>query len=190
MHDPKFEDVFAAFENLMQVFETHRSFIEKHEDFDVRQDFLNLILLSLDYIEEGIIRHSSWKSFFWAASIEITATVTFDQVAETMQKAGLPNEDIKQVTTVKKILEDIIYAKHDAYYCLRIIGAYFLPHIKSSMANFIEDDQSFILHSLDAFIGNNNVIEFYNNYINNTDSEGLKEEAKKYLTRVQEEIEN
>jgi hypothetical protein len=57
--------------------------------------------------------------------------------------------------------------------------------LQALIHKFPSDSQTYILHALDGFAGNQEVIDFYTNFIAQTKQEYLKEEAQKYLEQLQ-----
>lgn len=188
MHNPGFQDIYDTFDKALLALENHKDFFENHKDSFLKEDFMNVAVFGAVYLEKGTMQPSYWKSFFRAASIEICASIKAGELAEKFKELNATQEDIDALYNLKNLLSQISGSKHVSYKCLRSIGVYFLPALKKYIIAFTGDDQSFILHALDEFKGNNDVIEFYKEYIEKTPSESLKEEAQKYLSRVLPEV--
>jgi len=173
VHKPGFQDIIDTCESFMQTVKQNKKIFLKEADY-----FIAISTFLAHYLDFGDYDSSGWKMLF--SSPEIAASVIADKYAKKLGKLKKSEQEVQAMKNLKKLMEDIETAKHLAYWCLRHIADGFLEELKI-IHSFPPDYQSSILHALDAFPGNKDVIDFYKNFINKTKHEYLKEDAEKYM---------
>ena len=77
-------------------------------------------------------------------------------------------------------MRELYSSKHIAYWVLRHIGDRQLAHLEGLLPALPPSDQTYVLHAMDQFLSNPEVVAFYRRFIDATPHELLRNAAKKY----------
>lgn len=134
---------------------------------------------------------------FLGASLEMCARIEVEKIEEFLQNDFPVDANIFK--KYKELLDLIEESCHLSYWILRHIGNKYLETLLYITVQIEPIFKSFVLHALDEFVGDEDVINFYKRYIdffedvkNASDKEvvhqecdALIKEAQEYLDRVQ-----
>lgn len=182
VHNPGFQDVIDTCEKFMETLKQNKDVLLEETNPITGNDFLAVGTFLANYLDVGKYDTSGWKMLF--ASPEIGSAVIAEKFAKKLGELNKTDEEIQAMNNLAVLMKDIEGTKHVAYWCLRHIGADFLEQLEI-VHSFPPNDQTYILHALDAFPGNKDVIKFYKGFIEKTSYDYLKKEAGKYLGNVE-----
>ncbi len=189
LHSPGFQDVYDAAWSAMEVLQAHRARFERFPT-----ELLGLATLLGRYCDDAVLDATGFEGPFGLfGPVEIAGQLAAADLAQALA----PHDEAaaQKLEAVSSLLQDLHGAKHDAYFCLRVIGGDHLPSLATWLSAVGGDAPGFILHALDAF-PSREVVAIYEQYIagvkESANSERAKkalvEEARKYLDRVLERL--
>lgn len=182
LHDPGFQDLYDAAFGAMEVLQKHRDILLTETLPLIGNDFLALATLLGHYCDDGRRNTSGFASLF--ASAEISAMLIAQKFAEQLAAANAPPEHVQALERIGGLLQAIEGTRHDAYYCLRVVGSAHLEQLAEVIHAVDGDAQGFVLHALDAFKGDAKVVRFYDDYTEKVRSGDLPDEAKQALIDI------
>ncbi len=181
MHEPGFQDIMDICEDGLQVMMDNKDLLMEETNLMMGNEFMAVGTFLATYVDEGSYNPSEWKMLF--ASPEIAVHVTAEKYNEKLKETDA--EAAEKMARLSAVFMRLEGCKHSSYYILRHLGVDYLPFLEVMIHKFPADDQTFILHALDAFPNNTEVIGFYNRYIEQVGSDHLRDAAQKYLANVQ-----
>jgi len=171
-----------GFQDLMDAATTAHAALVKNAKL-LREE---LSVSGLPQFLEGYVNHESLDGTGWAflaCSPELAAALDAEACERRLKRARKP-KDAKALGDLAHVLKAVEGAKHQTYWALRVVGASFLDQLEGLIHKLAPGDQGFVLHALDEFVKNKQVIAFYKRFIAETTYDTLKEEAAGYLERV------
>jgi hypothetical protein len=125
--------------------------------------------------------------------VEIVTQLAAKDFSTKLEQLNKPANDVEVLRTIAALMGEIEGSRHDTYFILRVVGDQHLAHLAALVQALDGDASSFVLHGLDAFVGNPAVAGFYKDYLEAlkgrafTDAQRstLAQTAQKYLDRVQ-----
>lgn len=103
-------------------------------------------------------------------------------------KESLDKNAAERIALLKERFSDITACKNCVYNIVREIGKNILPAIEEALSSLLPADQDFLLHGLDAFPKNKEVLAFYDRFLESTPPEYLKIQVEKYRGRVKKGV--
>ncbi len=182
LHNPGFQDIMDSCEDAMQVLQAHTQELMEESNPIMGNEFLAVAKFLASYIDKGTFDPTEWRMLF--ASPEVATSTTAKKYAEQLQ--SIDSEASASMIQLQKTMQEIEGAKHSTYWILRHLGADYSSFLTQMIHSFPSGDQSYILHAMDAFVGDERAIAFYEHFIEKTKYEQLKEEAQGYLERIEE----
>lgn len=135
---------------------------------------------------EGYVNHESLDGTGWdflASSAELAAALDAEAAGKHLAKARKV-KDAAALVELARLFRAVEGAKHLTYRALRVVGPRFLDHLEALVHKLAPDDQGFVLQALDGAKKDRQVVAFYQRFIEETEYDGLAEEAAGYLKRV------
>jgi hypothetical protein len=164
--DSGFQDIYDHCVDVMKALSTVRLDIDE-SDFDTLGKYLSVYVLKGDY----------WGS-------EAAASLATQSIIEKLKQVGTKSKEIPVFQEFLRIIKKLEEAQYLCYDILSKIADKHLDTVYDLTVTLAPVYQSFIIHSLEVFEKNPDVIKFYERYISETENKELKEEAEKYLARV------
>jgi hypothetical protein len=180
LHNPGFQDTMDTAEDAMHVLQAHQQLLMEETNPLMGNEFLAVARFLASYLDKGTFDPTEWRMLF--ASPEIATSTTAKKYAEKLE--AVDADATAKMKALAEVMSQIEGSKHLSYWILRHIGADNLGVLEQMIHSFPSGDQTYILHALDAFPQNQEVIEFYERFIEKTQYDNLKEEAEKYLETV------
>ncbi len=176
------EDATYAVDSVKQTLELLGAYLDgRNIEIRERQDPAELIKLSYDFDE-----------CFEKVTNDIMAIPLISQqeeylmsVADDTLKKILALSPAARIEQYKELAQSFTTCKNAVYNIIRKKGKDLLPGIEQHIESLIPADQAYILHGLDAFPQNKEIISFYQSFLEKHADEWIAGETKKYLTRVQ-----
>lgn len=97
-------------------------------------------------------------------------------------------DPLQRVEQYKDLVMSIISAKNAVYNIIRSHGKVLLPDIEAHIESLIPGDQNYILHGLDAFPSDPEILDFLRQFIKKHQGEWIAEKASVYAQRVESGI--
>lgn len=180
LHNPGFQDIMDTAESAMQTLQAHQQDLMEETNPLMGNEFLAVAKFLASYLDKGTFDPTEWRMLF--ASPEIATSTTAKKYAEKLD--SINTDAAQKMKDLAELMSQIEGSKHLTYWILRHIGADNLGVLEQMIHSFPSGDQTYILHALDAFPQNEDVIGFYERFIEKTQYDNLKEEAEKYLEAV------
>lgn len=180
LHDPGFQDILDVCEDGMEVLIENEKLLVEETNPITGNEYMAVGSFLAAYLDSGDYNPTGWKNLF--ASPEIAIHVAAEKYSEKLEaKAPEAAAKLKKLSNVFMQIEG---CKHLSYYILRHTGADYIEFLTAIIHKFPSPDQTYILHALDAFPGNEAVVNFYKEYIAAASSDYLREVAEKYAATV------
>ena len=180
LHDPGFQDIYDICNEAVEVYQKYQKDLMEKSDELIGNEFVAVNTFLISYLDHERYDTSEWKILF--ASAEVATATTADKYAQKLK--AIDKAAAESSLKLAALLRSIEGSKHVAYCCLRAMGDQCLGLLQTLIHKFPSDNQNYILHALDAFPGNQEVVDFYTDFIAQKRQEYLKEEAEKYLKQV------
>ena len=180
MHEPGFQDIMDICEDALQTMMDNKDLLMEETNLLMGNEFMSVGTFLATYVDEGSYNPSGWKLRY--ASPEVAVQATAQKYRDKLQEDP---EAAEKMNRLANLFSNIEGGKHQSYYILRNVGADYVSFLGTIIHQFPANDQTFILHALDAFPNNEEVIGFFNRYIEQTASDHLRETAQKYLDSLQ-----
>ncbi|MCP4213136.1 MAG: hypothetical protein GY765_00700 [bacterium] len=177
-----FELYRHGYEDVLEMKKRVLVALNRHIDNDKVKD--KSLFRGIKRYAEGYLRrqYDSSGFIYVAGSIKIAAKIDLDKILEVLE-ADVP-EDAVILMDYKKMLRRMESSSHNSYYILREVGNRFLGDLEPIIHSLAPASQDTILHALENFAGDKQVIVFYKKYMKKAAFEWLKDEAENYLNIV------
>lgn len=168
-----FVDLRAACEQALTILDEHRN---KFGD-----EFQGLARFLVGYVENNALDVSGWNIL--ASSPELAASLDVRKLSEKLQERQSPMPEILALNDLARQFKVLDGAKQDVAGCLRKIGDRFLQEL-GIIHTFDPRVQGVILHALNEFQGNAEVAQFFETFLEKTEDEDLRAEARQHLEKI------
>ena len=206
--NPPFEDVLNAAKAAMPVMGAYLIYKSRNEGLaldsyplDEVNDSMSLLGAYLDHSEFTLLDHKNSadvvRSPFYAMedvsnipNLLQSDTVIIEKEKQLKETAGkelaliLAKTPKERLEILNEAFTSIIACNNCLYNIIRSKGKKMIAAIKSNIYKLHYADQDFILHGLDAFPKNQDVLAFYEEFLQKNQSEHLKKQVEKYYQRV------
>jgi hypothetical protein len=172
--EPGFQDIYDLCSESYEIIRKYKTGLKE----ELMMSGIERALAA--YTEEEIYDSEGWR--FLYGGIETAISSDARKISNKLKELnrGKESETLKKLSEIMKEIES---AKHITCRRLRSCGKDFLKQL-DLIHTFPPYDQSFILHALDEFKGNEDVKNFYKEFINKTKYDNLKKDAEKYIQTI------